>query len=163
MGWASIADSTLPDEARVVHKAVLSMGWNPTFTDVKQRTIVSRLTCMTPCDLPGQCPAHNLRLHAPARDPTIPAHSFAWPKPLQEAYLCHDFGDRDFYGSEMKLIICAFLRPQLKFDSFDDLIQAITDDVTFGEESLDAPVLAALREDPFFHSAATTEDAAVVP
>jgi len=62
----------------------------------------------------------------------------------------------------MKLMICAFLRPQLKFDSFDDLITAITDDVTFGEEALDSPTLAGLREDPFFQ-AATTEDQAVVP
>eukprot|EP00967_Tisochrysis_lutea_P141459 scaffold259910_cov32-Tisochrysis_lutea.AAC.1 len=42
VGWAAINDPTLPAEARVVHKAVLSMGWNPTYTDVKQRTIVRR-------------------------------------------------------------------------------------------------------------------------
>mmetsp|Transcript_5557 Transcript_5557/g.17105 ORF Transcript_5557/g.17105 Transcript_5557/m.17105 type:complete len:180 (+) Transcript_5557:128-667(+) len=108
VGWAAINDPTLPAEARVVHKAVLSMGWNPTYTDVKQRTI--------------------------------------------EAYLCHDFKGRDFYGAEMKLMICAFLRPQLKFDSFADLIKAITDDVSFGKEALDSPSLAILQEDSFFNS-----------
>ena len=74
--------------------------------------------------------------------------------PPQEAYLCHDFAGRDFYGAEMKLMICAFLRPQLKFDSFDELIQAITDDVTFGREALDSSALATMREDTFFHAPA---------
>ena len=42
VGWAAIRDPTLPEEAQAVHKAVLSMGWNPTYTDVKQRTVVRR-------------------------------------------------------------------------------------------------------------------------
>ena len=75
-----------------------------------------------------------------------------------EAYLCHDFGERDFYGAEMRLLICAFLRPQAKFDSFDALIEAITTDVAFGQEALDSPTLLALRDDGFF--SASAEEAA---
>mmetsp|Transcript_41943 Transcript_41943/g.139061 ORF Transcript_41943/g.139061 Transcript_41943/m.139061 type:complete len:171 (+) Transcript_41943:89-601(+) len=108
VGWAAIRDPTLPEEAQAVHKAVLSMGWNPTYTDVKQRTV--------------------------------------------EAYLCHDFCGRDFYGAEMRLMICAFLRSNVKFDSFDELIQAITDDVEFGQRALDGAELAPLQRDPFFSS-----------
>ena len=67
-----------------------------------------------------------------------------------EAYLCHDFGERDFYDAPMKLLICAFLRPQAKFDSFDELIEAITTDVEFGKTALDEPALTALRDDAFF-------------
>jgi FAD synthase len=106
VGWAAIGDPTLPAEARAVHKAVLSIGWNPHFDDVKERTI--------------------------------------------EAYLCHDFDGRDFYDSEMRLLICAFLRPQAKFESFDELIQAISGDVEFGRAALDTESLAALRADAFF-------------
>mmetsp|Transcript_4751 Transcript_4751/g.12657 ORF Transcript_4751/g.12657 Transcript_4751/m.12657 type:complete len:167 (-) Transcript_4751:285-785(-) len=108
IGWASIANGELPEESRAVHKAILSIGWNPHFEDVKARTV--------------------------------------------EAYLAHDFGGRDFYDSQMKLIICAFLRPQAKFDSMESLIEAITTDVEFGKTALDTDELLALREDAFFAS-----------
>ena len=67
-----------------------------------------------------------------------------------EAYLCHDFGGRDFYGADMRLMVCAFLRPQAKFESFDGLIEAITTDVSFGQSALDSAELSAFREDAFF-------------
>jgi len=106
VGWASIGDPTLPEEARAVHKAILSIGWNPQFDDVKERTC--------------------------------------------EAYLVHDFAGTDFYDAPMKLLICAFLRPQAKFEAFQDLIDAITADVEFGKAALDTPELTALRADAFF-------------
>ena len=59
VGWARISGQ--PAESAGVHKAVLSIGWNPHFDDLKERTV--------------------------------------------EAYLCHDFGGRDFYGSEMRLLV----------------------------------------------------------
>lgn len=77
--------------------------------------------------------------------------------------MCHDFGGRDFYGAEMRLMMCAFLRPQLKFDSFDELITAITDDVSFGIKALDTPALAALRDDPFFSQQSDAEPSAPAP
>ena len=69
VGWATIEDGqggALPPAARVAHKAVLSIGWNPTFHNEK-RTV--------------------------------------------EAYLCHEF-ERDFYGADMRLIVCGYVRPQ---------------------------------------------------
>ena len=105
VGWASVDDETLPPEAQRVHKAVLSIGWNPFYKN-KKRTV--------------------------------------------EAYLCHDFGERDFYGQPMRLLICAFLRPQADFDSMESLIDAITADIDFGKEALDKADLAALRTDQLF-------------
>ena len=67
-----------------------------------------------------------------------------------EAYVCHDFAGEDFYGADMRLLICAFLRPQAKFDSFDELIEAISTDVEFGKSALDTPELVSLRDDEFF-------------
>ena len=59
VGWAKISGQ--PMQSSGMHKAVLSIGWNPHFNDLKERTV--------------------------------------------EAYLCHDFGGRDFYGEEMKLLV----------------------------------------------------------
>mmetsp|Transcript_2150 Transcript_2150/g.4166 ORF Transcript_2150/g.4166 Transcript_2150/m.4166 type:complete len:171 (+) Transcript_2150:55-567(+) len=42
VGWAAIEGSGLPPAARVVHKAVLSIGWNPTFGNEK-RTVEAYL------------------------------------------------------------------------------------------------------------------------
>jgi hypothetical protein len=67
-----------------------------------------------------------------------------------EAYLCHDFEGRDFYAAEMRLLICAFLRPQAKFESFEALVEAISTDVDFGKAALDQPELSVLRDDAFF-------------
>lgn len=76
-----------------------------------------------------------------------------------EAYICHDFGGRDFYGQPMRLLICAFLRPQAKFEDFDALIEAITTDVAFGQEALDTPTLRALRDDSFFSEVSAADPA----
>jgi len=77
-----------------------------------------------------------------------------------EAYLCHDFGGRDFYDAEMRLLICAFLRPQAKFETFEALVEAITTDVEFGKSALDAPALAALATDELFAVEPAAEPAA---
>jgi len=87
-----------------VHKAILSIGWNPFYKNEK-RTV--------------------------------------------ESYLCHDFG-RDFYGADMRLLVCACIRPQEDFKSMDELIKAIQADVDFGMAALDAPPLTELRQDKLF-------------
>jgi riboflavin kinase len=115
IGWASIADPTLPEEARAVHKAILSIGWNPQFEN-KERTV--------------------------------------------EAYITHDFQGRDFYDAQMNLLVCAFIRPQAKFESFQHLIDAITADVEFGRNALDTPELVELRADGLFGAAAESAGAA---
>ena len=109
VGWASVPSPSLPTDAQKVHKAVLSVGWNPHFDDIKQRTV--------------------------------------------EVHVCHDFCGVDFYGEPMNLIICAFLRPQAQFDSLEELIKAITEDVEFGKRALESAELLPLREDPLFAAA----------
>ena len=42
IGWAALEDASLPPESRKVHKAVLSIGWNPTFQN-EQRTVEAYL------------------------------------------------------------------------------------------------------------------------
>merc|ERR1712232_747226 len=86
--WAQVADGA----DKGVYKTAMSVGWNPTFTDVKAKTI--------------------------------------------EPWILHDFGE-DFYDCELRLVVCGFVRKELRFDNFDDLITAIREDGDFCKEALD--------------------------
>ena len=48
------------------------------------------------------------------------------------------------------LLYSAYRRPQLKFDSLDSLINAIKTDVSVGNDVLDLPEFAKLRDDAHF-------------
>jgi len=97
-GWASVSDGC-------VHKAVLSLGYNPQFQN-KEETV--------------------------------------------EAYILHEFQE-DFYGQNMKLLLCGFLRPMYKFPTMDDLVRAINNDCKVGSEGLDEKEMKELQFDPFFY------------
>eukprot|EP00929_Paragymnodinium_shiwhaense_P026290 TRINITY_DN15669_c0_g1_i1.p1 TRINITY_DN15669_c0_g1~~TRINITY_DN15669_c0_g1_i1.p1 ORF type:complete len:220 (-),score=57.15 TRINITY_DN15669_c0_g1_i1:97-666(-) len=86
--WAQVADG----KDRGVYKAAMSVGWNPTFTDVKAKTM--------------------------------------------EPWILHDFPE-DFYDCELRLVVCGFVRPEVKFDVFDELIAAIREDGEFCGKALD--------------------------
>ena len=45
--------------------------------------------------------------------------------------------DSDLYGRFLKLIICAYIRPELNFDSLDELVTAISDDIEYSKSQLD--------------------------
>lgn len=66
-----------------------------------------------------------------------------------EAYILNTF-DEDFYGEEMRLLICGYLRPQWEFKSgLDELIAAIQADVDAGDKAL-SEVFAPLGKDALF-------------
>jgi riboflavin kinase len=75
--------------------------------------------------------------------------TFKNTKMTVETYILHEFED-DFYGQEMRLLIAGYMRPQVGFDGFELLIQAIKRDVEVGREALASPAFAPLREDAFF-------------
>lgn len=60
------------------------------------------------------------------------------PERVLEAYLMFKFDD-DFYGEEMRLCIIGYLRPELKFDSLDELTLHIQNDIKVSESALDLP------------------------
>merc|ERR1712129_664712 len=99
--WAQVANG--PD--RQVYKTAMSIGWNPTFNDVKTKVI--------------------------------------------EPWILHDFKE-DFYDCELRLVVCGFVRPEITFDNFDELIKAIREDGDFCSEALDAEPAANLKSDSFF-------------
>lgn len=90
-----------------IYKCVASVGYNPHFGDLSQKTI--------------------------------------------EPWILHDFAE-DFYGSELKLIMCCRIRSECKFDSLEELIQAIKDDGTFSEEALEAAEFNGFKDDEFLTS-----------
>ena len=70
-----------------------------------------------------------------------------------EAHLIPDEPLEDFYGETMRLALCGFLRPEQKFDSFPDLMAAITNDVSNAKEALTVEPYASLRADSFLVNA----------
>lgn len=62
-----------------------------------------------------------------------------------EAYLMSDDFDEEFYGDEMRLCIVGFMRPEYKFDSLQELIDHIQNDVKVAEAALDMPKAEPFR------------------
>jgi riboflavin kinase len=56
----------------------------------------------------------------------------------------------DFYGEVMRVSLIGYLRPERKFDSFPELMEAITTDVAAAKDALDqAPYLSFRSDDTF--------------
>jgi riboflavin kinase len=58
-------------------------------------------------------------------------------KKTVEPYLIHDFGGKDFYGSNLSLVVTAFLRPELNYTTLENLITAIHKDIDLSSALLD--------------------------
>jgi FAD synthase len=74
---------------------------------------------------------------------------FKGKKKTLEAYFLHKFPS-DFYGEEMALLICGFLRPMETYPGIEELKAAIADDVRKGSMALDEEPFVSYRDDPFF-------------
>jgi len=57
--------------------------------------------------------------------------------------------DQDFYGSEMRLLLAGFLRPEAKFASFPLLLAAIKQDLADAEAALDLEPFTKLATHPY--------------
>jgi len=66
-----------------------------------------------------------------------------------EPWIMHEYKD-DFYGSNLRVVICARIRSEAKFNGLEELIEAIRDDGKFSDESLDLPEFAKFKDDPSF-------------
>ncbi len=64
-----------------------------------------------------------------------------------EPWILHEYKG-DFYGAELRLMVCGYVRPEIKFDDFNDLIQAIKDDGDFC--ALELAKLSEHEKDAFF-------------
>ena len=55
-----------------------------------------------------------------------------------EVHILHNFG-YDFYGSLIRVAICGYIRPEMKFESVQKLIDTIHEDIRFARNALDQP------------------------
>ncbi|KAI0566541.1 Riboflavin kinase [Gracilaria domingensis] len=65
-----------------------------------------------------------------------------------EAHLMSDIFESDFYGEEMRLCIVAFMRPELKFNSLQQLMDHIRNDISVANQALDLPQAQPYRIHP---------------
>ncbi|RZC33396.1 Flavokinase domain containing protein, partial [Asbolus verrucosus] len=70
-------------------------------------------------------------------------------KKSMETYILHKF-EEDFYGKVLKVVMLGYLRPEKNFDSLDELIAAINDDVKEAEEKLELAEFADYKTHQFF-------------
>ena len=74
---------------------------------------------------------------------------------IVEAHLIVNEPISDFYNEVMRLQLLGFLRPEKKFDSFPDLVQAISNDITNSNTCLDETPYATFQNDVFFTKASS--------
>ena len=65
-----------------------------------------------------------------------------------EPWILHDF-DEDFYGEELRLLVCAYIRPEQNFTSLEALIARIHEDAKVTKEVLATTPYSKFKEDPF--------------
>ena len=68
-----------------------------------------------------------------------------------ESYILHEF-PKDFYGETLSLIIVGFMRPMEKYNSLQELIDAISRDVRVGDSMLEKTPYKEFQHDKFFET-----------
>lgn len=67
-----------------------------------------------------------------------------------ETHILHTF-ENDFYGSELKIIMVGYIRPEKDFTSLDELIETIKEDIRTADNVLESNAsLKLYKDDPFF-------------
>lgn len=78
-----------------------------------------------------------------------------------EVHIMHPFG-QDFYGSNLKTCILAYIRPETDFSSLDELISTIKSDIALAEKMLDTKEFLKFKDSPFFREHKTNESTPAV-
>lgn len=66
-----------------------------------------------------------------------------------EVYIIHKF-DEDFYGSTLRICMLGYIRPEMDFNSLDDLLNTIRNDIKIAETELDKPEFLSYKDNSFF-------------
>ncbi|XP_050438013.1 riboflavin kinase [Adelges cooleyi] len=66
-----------------------------------------------------------------------------------EIHILHEFKE-DFYGSNLRIIVVGYVRPEMDFDSVDDLIKTIHSDIDIAKKQLDQKSCRTFSKDHFF-------------
>eukprot|EP00878_Enallax_costatus_P022110 GHUV01023446.1.p1 GENE.GHUV01023446.1~~GHUV01023446.1.p1 ORF type:complete len:346 (+),score=74.28 GHUV01023446.1:1008-2045(+) len=74
-----------------------------------------------------------------------------------EPWILHDF-DQPFYGEEIRLLVCGYVRPEANFSSLEALIQRIHKDGDVSKAALAHPKLAKYAHDNFLQPEAASAE-----
>ncbi|XP_021920418.1 riboflavin kinase isoform X4 [Zootermopsis nevadensis] len=72
-------------------------------------------------------------------------------KKSMETHILHAFGT-DFYGSQLRICIIGYVRPEMDFWTLDDLITTIKNDIDTANRQLDTAEMKAFKDHAFFQS-----------
>ncbi|XP_044744215.1 riboflavin kinase [Coccinella septempunctata] len=70
-------------------------------------------------------------------------------KKSMETHILHKF-EEDFYGRLLKVVVLDYVRPEMNFNSLDDLIDTIKSDISIAEKNLDKPEFVGFQKHEFF-------------
>lgn len=66
-----------------------------------------------------------------------------------ETHILHEY-ENDFYGQKLSVVVLGYLRPEENFNSLNELIEAIKNDIAQAHEHLDKPEYAQYKTNSFF-------------
>lgn len=64
----------------------------------------------------------------------------------------HILGDyeEDFYGEQLKVVVLGFVRPEIKFNGLEELVNRIHQDIGIAKQQLGRDAAKAWQSDDFF-------------
>lgn len=72
--------------------------------------------------------------------------------PTIEVHILHKYSQEEFYGSQLRVVVSGFIRPEIKFAGLPQLLARIKADIGIAKAQLDEPEAAALRMSDHFKS-----------
>ncbi|GFG31173.1 hypothetical protein Cfor_00577 [Coptotermes formosanus] len=72
-------------------------------------------------------------------------------KKSMETHILNEFGT-DFYGSELRICITGYIRPEMDFRTLDDLISTIKIDIATANAQLEKAEMKKFKDHSFFQS-----------
>eukprot|EP01025_Chloroclados_australasicus_P018339 TRINITY_DN19560_c0_g1_i2.p3 TRINITY_DN19560_c0_g1~~TRINITY_DN19560_c0_g1_i2.p3 ORF type:complete len:255 (+),score=38.00 TRINITY_DN19560_c0_g1_i2:448-1212(+) len=68
-----------------------------------------------------------------------------------EPWILHKF-EGEFYGEEIRLVVCGYIRPECNFESLEALMARIHNDADIAKEALDHQTLISHKQDQFLEA-----------
>mmetsp|Transcript_29708 Transcript_29708/g.53234 ORF Transcript_29708/g.53234 Transcript_29708/m.53234 type:complete len:95 (+) Transcript_29708:580-864(+) len=65
-----------------------------------------------------------------------------------EPWILHDFKE-PFYGAELRLVVCGYIRPEANFTSLEALVARIHEDADVTRKALDVPEMSQFSQSDF--------------
>ncbi len=126
VGWAAARGG--------VHKCVVNVGYSPTFEGKENKEVVVEAHLMHTFSAEGATGASDGAADGAAEGAAEGADAEV------------DDGFVEFYGEELRLLLLGFVRPEKKFDSFDELLSTIRSDIATAAAELDTSPYAEIGD-----------------